>query len=53
VNPGWILLAIGVASAVGMFVTASMRRDQYRDLGSVSHHWIAEQRLGRGGNPPR
>jgi len=50
VNPGWILLTVGVAGAVVMLVTSWVRRDQYLALGTVSHHWIAEQRLGQSQN---
>lgn len=49
-NPGWILLTVGVAGAVVMLVTSWVRRDQYLALGTVSHHWIAEQRLGQSQN---
>ena len=53
VNAGWILLAIGTVGAVVWLATSWARRDHYADLGTVSHHWIAEQRLGRGQNPQR
>jgi hypothetical protein len=54
VNAGWILPAIGVARAVVMLATSWARRDQYGDLGTVSHHWTAEQqRLGQGRNSHR
>ena len=49
-NAGWILLVLGIAGAVVMQATSRLRRDQYGDLGTVSHHWIAEQRLGQGQN---
>lgn len=41
-------IVIGVAIAVTLIVLAMawLRRDQDVDLGTVSHHWIAEHRLG-------
>jgi hypothetical protein len=48
VNAAWIVLGIGVAVAVLMLTTSWRRRDQALDLGSVSHQWIAEQRMGQG-----
>jgi hypothetical protein len=42
-----IVLGIGVAVAVLMLTTSWRRRDQERDLGRVSHQWIAEQRMGQ------
>jgi hypothetical protein len=51
VNAGWILLAVGIVGAGVMRVTSWVRRDQYLDLGTVSHHWIAEQRLDQRQNP--
>jgi hypothetical protein len=53
VNAGWILLAVGITGAVVMLVTSWLRRGQYLDLGTVSHQWIAEQRLGQSQNPQR
>jgi hypothetical protein len=53
VNAGWILLAVAIAGAVVMLVTSWVRRDRYLDLGTVSHHWIAEQRLGQSQNSQR
>ena len=52
-NVAWIVLGIGVAVAVLMITTSWRRRDQQRDLGSVSHQWIAEQRMGQGHDPQR
>jgi hypothetical protein len=48
VNAAWIVLGIGVAVAVLTLTTSWRRRDQELDLGSVSHQWIAEQRMGQG-----
>jgi hypothetical protein len=53
VNAGWILLALGIAGVVVMLVTSWVRRDRQRDLGTVSHHWIAEQRFGSGQDSQR
>jgi len=53
VNAGWVALGIGIAVAVLMLATSWFRRDHDVDLGSVSHHWIAEQRMGQGDNPQR
>jgi hypothetical protein len=53
VNTGWVLLAVSIAGAVVMLVTSWVRRDQYLDLGTVSPHWIAEQRLGKSQDPQR
>jgi len=43
-----IVIGIGVAVAMVMLTTSLRRRDQALDLGSVSHQWIAEQRMGEG-----
>jgi hypothetical protein len=53
VNAVWIVLGIGVAVAVLMLTTSWRRRDQEVDLGSVSHQWIAEQRMGQAHDPQR
>jgi hypothetical protein len=53
VNAAWIVLGIGVAVAVLMLTTSWRRRDQSLDLGSVSHQWIAEQRMGPGRDSQR
>src|SRR5919108_2992466 len=45
VNAAWIVLALAFAVAVLMLTTSWRRRDQQVDLGSVSHQWIAEQRM--------
>lgn len=48
VNAGWVVLGMGIAVAVLMLATSRLRRDHDLDLGTVSHHWIAEQRMGPG-----
>ena len=53
VNAGLIVLGMGVAVTVLALATSWFRRDHHADLGSVSHHWIAEQRLGQGQDPHR
>jgi len=45
VTVGWIVLGLGIVAAVFMLATSWLRRGQAVDLGSVSHQWIAEQRL--------
>jgi hypothetical protein len=48
VNADWIVPGIGIAVAVVMLVKSWFRRDRDVELGSVSHRWIAEQRMGPG-----
>jgi hypothetical protein len=48
VNTAWIVIGIGVAVAMLVLTTSWRRRDQEVDLGSVSHQWMAEQRMGQG-----
>lgn len=44
----WVIVALGIAGAIVALVTAWRRGDRLGDLGSVSHQWIAEHRLGSG-----
>jgi hypothetical protein len=54
VNAAWIILGIGVVAVVMLMLTRSWRRrHQGLDLGSVSHQWIAEQRMGQGHDSQR
>lgn len=53
VNTGWIVLGMGVTVTVLALATSWFRRGHEADLGSVSHHWIAEQRLSQGQDPDR
>jgi hypothetical protein len=54
VNAAWIVLGIvGVAVAMLMLAAAWRRRGQETDLGSVSHQWIAEHRMGQGHDSQR
>jgi hypothetical protein len=53
VNASWIVLGVGVAVAILMLATSWLRRDHDGDLGSVSHQWVAEQRMGQGHDPQR
>jgi hypothetical protein len=53
VNTAWIVLGIGIAIVMIMLTTPWRRRDRQRDLGSVSHQWIAEQRMGQGHDSQR
>jgi hypothetical protein len=48
VNTAWIVIGIGVAVAMLVLTTSWRRRDQEVDLGTVSHQWMAEQRMGQG-----
>jgi hypothetical protein len=52
VNAGWIVLGLGAAVAVVTLASSWLRRDHV-DLGSVSHHWIAEQRMSQEQDPHR
>lgn len=52
-SAAWIVLGAGVAVAILMFTTSWRRRERGRDLGSVSHHWLAEQRMGQGHDSQR
>ena len=47
-NPVWIVVGLGLAIVVIARVTSWRRGGQPADLGSVSHQWIAEHRLGSG-----
>lgn len=47
-NANWIIVGAGVAWAVVLLARSRLRRGQRVDLGTVSPHWIAEQRLGGG-----
>jgi hypothetical protein len=53
VSVGWIVLAIGIAVGGLVFATSRRRREYDVDLGTVSHQWMAEQRLGQRHDPPR
>jgi hypothetical protein len=53
VNAGLIVLGLSLAVAVLLLATSWLRRDQALDLGSVSSHWLAEQRMGQGQDPQR
>lgn len=49
----WIVVVLGIAGAIIAFRTSWRRRDQQADLGTVSHQWVAEQRLGQTHDPQR
>jgi hypothetical protein len=56
VNTLWIVVALLVVAAVAALAPIWLRRDQRSDradLGTVSHQWIAEQRLGHGSDRHR
>ena len=44
----WIVLLVGIVAGVLMLTTSWRRRDREVDLGTVSHQWMAEQRMGQG-----
>jgi hypothetical protein len=46
VNVVWIALGIGIVVAAVALATSWIRRYQGVDLGTVSHQWMAQQRLG-------
>ena len=47
-NINWIVPSVGVVVAIALLVASRLRRDHDVDLGTVSHQWMAEQRLGQG-----
>lgn len=47
VTASWIVVGLGVAVVVFVLAATWRRRNQEPDLGSVSHQWIAEQRMGQ------
>jgi hypothetical protein len=47
-NTVWVVVGLGIAGAVIALVTSWRRGDHLSDLGTVSHQWIAEHRLGSG-----
>ena len=47
-NVEWTILGVGIAVAVAVLARSWRRRHQNVDLGTVSDHWISEQRLGQG-----
>lgn len=42
-----------MAGAILVLAKSWLRREQAVDLGTVSHQWIAEQRMGQGHDPQR
>jgi hypothetical protein len=53
VNTIWVVVGLGIVGAIIALVTSWRRTDSQADLGAVSHHWIAEQRLGPGSDSRR
>ena len=53
VNAAWIVLGVGFVVAMLIVMTSRRRREHERDLGSVSHQWMAEQRMGHGQDSQR
>ena len=52
-NAGWIAIGLLLAAALVLIGASRFRRRQDIDLGSVSHHWIAEHRLRQGNDHHR
>jgi hypothetical protein len=48
VNAIWIVVGLGLAAAIVAVISSWRRRDRPADLGTVSHQWITENRLGPG-----
>ncbi|MEO8075752.1 MAG: hypothetical protein ABI818_05435 [Acidobacteriota bacterium] len=46
-STGWLALGITVAGAIVAAFASWHRRNQEADFGTVSTHWIAEQRAGQ------
>jgi hypothetical protein len=44
----WVVIGLVVAVLVITLITSWWRRSPGGDLGSVSHQWISEHRLGSG-----
>lgn len=50
------ILMAGALAVGGMLLAAAVswrKRQRVDDMGTMSDHWIAEQRLRRGGDPNR
>ncbi len=52
-TPGWIVVSVVLAGALIALAVSWLRRRQEFDLGTVSHQWIAERRLGQGHDSQR
>jgi uncharacterized membrane protein len=48
VNAAWVLVALVAVGAMVALLTSLLRGDRSADLGTVSHQWVAEHRLGSG-----
>jgi hypothetical protein len=44
---GWLAFGLAAAGALVAFFASWHRRNQVTDFGTVSTHWIAEQRAGQ------
>jgi len=53
VNMIWVIVGLGIVGAIVALATSWRRFDSHADLGAVSHHWIAEQRMGPGSDSRR
>lgn len=45
-NTTWLVGGLAIAAIILAVVTSWYRRGREPDLGTVSHQWMAEQRLG-------
>jgi hypothetical protein len=45
---GWVVIGLVIAGVAIKLITFWRRPAHFADLGSVSHQWIAEHRLGSG-----
>ena len=45
-NTLWILAILAVVGVIATLVLSWQRRSSNQDLGTVSHQWVAEHRLG-------
>lgn len=52
-NTVWIVVGLGIAGGFIALIASWHRRGQQAELGSVSHQWLAEQRLGQAHDPQR
>jgi carbon starvation protein CstA len=46
VNTLWVVLGLGFAGAVVALFASWRKGEHAEDMGTVSHQWIAEHRLG-------
>jgi hypothetical protein len=44
----WVVVGVGFAGGVFAMIALWRQSDRPKDLGAVSHQWIAEHRMGSG-----